>query len=257
MTKRAKSHRKRPAPRPEPKTEGKVKKGQTGDVGLAIAAVVVAVWAGAPWLTPLVLTMPVAFFLARGAAADADARYHLFRRWSITVLVTFIAATAFAPPHAFHSVPWGAEAPARVDEWMAGNAGPPLGPIYMLVAGVAFLALTVASAGVLGALVFSSVLALNAVYATYLFSKSYNIVLMSFVAISPWQWCFLLGLIALWTPLSVYSRAHVLRRANDPFSWDPYRMRVFIGLGLFVVAFLVRLALAGVYEELVRQLTVY
>jgi hypothetical protein len=244
MAKRSKSQTKPRSPKP-------------GDVGLTIAAVVVAVWAGAPWLTPLLLTVPVAFYLAKGTAADPDARYHLFRRWSITVVVTFIAATAFAPPHAFQCVPWGAEAPERVDAWMAGTAAPPLGPIYMLVAGVAFLALTVGSAGVLGALVFSSVLALNAVYATYLFSKSYNIVVMSFVAISPWQWCFMLGMVALWTPLSVYSRAQVLRREGNGFEWETYRTRVLVGLGLFVGAFLVRLALAGVYEALVRRLTVY
>jgi hypothetical protein len=229
----------------------------SGDVSVAMLAVAVAVWARAPWLTPLLLTAPLAFYLARGAAADPEARYNLFRRWAITVLITTIAATAFAPMNAIRAVPWGDGAVTRIQAWMSGDAGPPLGALYMLVAGAAYLAGTALSAGIVGALVYSSVLALNAVYATILFSKGYNVLQIAFVAISPWQWCFLVGLFVLFTPLSMYSRQSVLARDGEPFSWDEKRRTMMVGAALLLAAFLLRFLLAGLYASLVRNWTVY
>jgi hypothetical protein len=239
-------------------TEGKPKRtAPSGDVTLALLAAVVAVWAGAPWLTPLLLTAPLAFYLARGSASDEDARYFLFRRWAITVLVTMMAATVFAPASALRAVPWGSEALTRIEAWMEGNAGAPLGTMYMLLAAVATLAGTVLSAGVVGVLVYSSVIALNAVYATILLSKGYNVILMAFVAVSPWQWCFLLGLFVLITPLSVFSRSRILSRDGSAFDWNEKRRTIMIGAALLVAAFLLRWVAAGPYTTLVRNWTVY
>jgi hypothetical protein len=229
---------------------------ETRDVALTLAVVVVAVWAEAEWLTPLLLAAPLAFYLAQGAAADPTARQTLVRRWSVTLFVMFMAATAFAPSHALESVPFGPGVPSRIDAWLDGTAAPLLGARYMLVAGLATLVLTVASAGIAGALVLATVLALNAATATILISRGYNVIQMAVVAVSPWQWCFVVGLVALYTPLSVYSRSRVLRRGGGPFVWEESRAQVLVGAGLLLLAFVLRFALGGVYTAVVRHWTI-
>jgi hypothetical protein len=229
---------------------------QKGDVELALLAVITAVWAGAAWLTPLLVTAPLAFFLAKGAAANPQDRERLFRRWSITVLVMFTAAAAFAPSRTLQSVPFSIDIPVRIDAWLAGDAGPPLGARYMFAVAVAYLVGTTLSAGVVGALVFSSVLAINGTYATCLVSKGYNVLQMALVAVSPWQWCFLVGMVVLFTPLSVFSRSRVLARDAEAFRWDDYRKRVYLGAGLIAAAFVLRFVIAGVYGTIVRGWTI-
>lgn len=228
---------------------------ETRDVALTILAVCVSVWARSAWLSPLVLTAPLAFYLARGAAADIDSRDALARRWSITVFITTMAAAALATPFALDSTPFAAELPLRIEQWLAGDGGPVLGARYMLVAGLATLILTAASAGIVGAMVLASILTLNAVAASLLISRGYNIVQMAFVAVSPWQWCFMVGLIALYTPLSVLSRERVLSREGAPFVWQQHRKRVLVGAGLIILAFVLRVALATPYVALVRHWT--
>ncbi len=255
MSKRSRAARKSPSP-PAPVATPPKRRRQPGDVELTLAAIFAALWAGAPWLTPLLLTAPLAFFLAKGTAAKARDRDILFRRWSVTILVMFVLAAAFAPSRTFQTVPFADGISLRIDAWLAGDAGPPLGARYMLVAAIAYLAGTTLSAGIVGALIFSSVLALNGAYATCLISKGYNVVQMALVAISPWQWCFLVGSVILFTPLSVFSRSRILARDGDPFRWDDYRKRVYLGAGLIATAFVLRFIIGSVYGALVRGWTI-
>ena len=88
-----------------------------------------------------------------------------------------------------------------------------------------------------------------------LVSRGYNIIQMAFVAISPWQWCFMVGLVALYTPLSVFSRSRILGRDGAPFNWDHYRARILTGAGLLLLAFILRFALAGLYAHITRAIT--
>jgi hypothetical protein len=253
--KKTTAKRKTPSPAPQASRKAPQRPRETRDVALSMAAVVIAVWARAAWLTPLLLAAPFAFYLAKGAAADREARMILTRRWSITIFVTMMAATVFAPPQTLHAVPFAAGVPNHIDAWLHHGGAPPLGARFMLVAGLAALVFTVASAGIAGAIILAAILALNAASATILISRGYNIVQMAIVAVPPWQWCFMIGLIALMTPLSVFSRARILNREGAPFVWDENRTQILVGAGLVVLAFILRFALAGPYSALVRHWT--
>lgn len=241
-----------PAPSKAPREDR-----QSADVLLTMAAIVVAVWAGAAWLTPLLITAPLAFYIARGAGRQVAVHDALFRRWSITVLVMSMVVTGFAPPEAFAAIPFASVVTERVATWLTHGGNPPLGAGFMALSAAAFVVLTAASTGVAGALVFSAVLALNGAYATYLISQGYNVIEMALVAISPWQWCFLAGLVALYTPLAAFSRARLRGGGGKSFDWTRHRTRLIVGAALLAAAFLLRLTIAGPYTSLVRYWTIF
>ena len=226
-----------------------------GEVFITFLAVVVSVKVGVAWLTPAIVTVPFVLHLVRRPRSD-----DLFRRWALTILFTTAAATAFAPAHTFESVLQGHSAPRLIDAWMEGGADAPLGARFMLLTGLVYVLATLSSVGVAGALVYSTALSINAVYAVYLCSKGYNVAQMALVAISPWQWCFLGGLYVLFAPLSAFSRELVIRRPHSPGapeSWKRHVRSLAIGAGLVAAAFLVRALAGGAYEALVRRWTVY
>jgi len=205
-------------------------------------AVVVAVMVKVAWLSPLIVAAPYVAHRWKKRPSAAT-----FRRWGITVLVTTALATVFAPRHAFDSVLFGHGVPQHVDAWMHGDAGAPLGARFMLVALAAYLAGTVASVGFGGVVVAAVVLAINAVTAVYLCASGYNVVQMAIVAVSPWQWCFLVGLWFLFEPLASLARQRTIRD----------RRALVTGAVLVAAAFLVRFVAAGAYAALVRRWTTY
>lgn len=216
------------------------------------AAAAIGLW----WISPIVASAPILYVMSRSRPRpDATATRRLTLRWTVALLLTIMVASAFLPDRTLASVPFGPGVQASVGEWMAGLRGPAESVWWLAAAAVVYVALALASAGVVGWLALAVFVGMAAIHAAFVYEHGHNLLQVTLVALSPWQWAFLGGAVLLAAPLANFSRSRIFGRSGaGPTAVE--RRQALIGAGLLVVAILLRAALAGPYTWLVQRWTV-
>jgi len=223
---------------------------------LTLVAATVAAAIGQWWLTPLLTVAPlVHLFATSGRKLDTGRLDGLTIRWAVTVLLTILIATAFLPDQTRQSVPGGAGMDAGVRSWLQGTGGPAWGFLWLALVPLVVAAAAVVSDGVVAWLLYGALAAQLAIHASVIYERGTNLILSTLVAISPWQWALMAGLMLLIGPLRQRSLVHFLgpAPAGDP---EETRRRLMIAGALFALSLLLRLTLAGPYSWLVSHWTV-
>ena len=209
----------------------------------AAMAVLVTAWVGIPMALPLAAALPWILFNRRHHGHMPTLAPTI--RWCIAVWCTTVAMSALAGERAVRSVPFGMAAVTSARAWLEGSAG--AAPSWILMA--AWVLLTAATAiplrGVIASVVLAHALAISAIHASVILANSSNLLHASVIAMPVWTGLLLVGLIFVLDSLAGGGITS-LREA-------PGRKRLMTGAILIGLAFLTRLALAGVLTSVARR----
>jgi len=220
-----------------------------------LAAVVVSLVLGVRAATPVLASLPfIQAVYRRAPFAPARARA-LAWRWSLALMLIMLASAAFVLDRAWEGVAFGSATLSGARAWLHGDAGAPWTTLDMLAIAVAYVVACVASGGLLGTVVLAGAVCAAAASASAVFEGGANILRSALIAVSPWQWAFLLGLWLLFAPLAALGRARVLRRPGAEFALPPHRRDLIWGTALVIAAIFARLVLAGGWSDLARAWT--
>ncbi len=201
--------------------------------GLAGVLVVGAAWAGVPWSLPLVAALPLVVARRRGAPW----------KWAVSVLAVSTITIGIVGERAAGTVPFADSIRAGVDAWLDGEAGAMPGPAWLAAWLAAFLLALRFGRGVLVWPVLATVLCGAALLAVSVYARAFNLIEAVPVAYPPWVLAMIAGMISLMS-------------ARSGTDTPPRRSRfVTTGAALVALAFLLRLALAPVYQNLVSAVT--
>lgn len=220
-----------------------------------LGAVVVSLALGVHAVTPVLATVPFVYAVYRRRAFETARARALAWRWSLALLLIVLAAAAFVLDRAWESVALGSATHTHARAWLAGDASAPWSALGMLAAAGAYVAASLVSGGILGAVVLAGAVCAAAASAAAVFENGSNILQSALIALAPWQWALLIGLWLLFAPLAAFSRARVLRRPGAEFSMTAHRRDLVAGAAITVLAILLRLVLAGGWSALARAWT--
>lgn len=219
-----------------------------------VLAVIASVAVSYQWLTPILLSAPIAFLLAgRRNRIDYASTRALLLKWSLTVLIAYVVTCAFVPARAAAGAPFGSSISHSFEDWLGGGAA--WNVAWISTAAVVFVAMTTVSGGVLALPVFAALLSNAAVSAASIYAIGHNVIETSLVALSPWQWTMLAGSWVLITPLAIVAPARLRRHEIKPPE-SVVKRDLIVGFGLLAMALFLRLLASGVYETAVRRLSV-
>jgi hypothetical protein len=227
-------------------------------VTLTVAAVVLSIVISVPFLSPLLLTAPIVRPLIRRIrSGDVGNTDGAFLRWAITLFVSILVSAAFVRDRMVASFPFASDAARVAELTLAGIDGPPAGFVYLVVGIVAFVVLAAASLGIAACLLGSIALAVSAVVASVIYAYGTNVVLITLVAIPPWQWALFAASTLAFTPATILGGSRFYGIDAGSVAWEGLKRRSMIIAGLIVLSVVLRLALAGPYVSLVRNWTVF
>lgn len=216
----------------------------------AVLAVLATAWLGVPMLLPVAAAVPWVLFRRRHAERAHQVMPTV--RWAIAVWVTTGAMVALAGSTATRSIPFGAQSAGAARAWLDGTGGAVPSFVEMAAWVLLFVGATMASRGWLGSVVLAQALAITAVHAAMVFAQSWNIAHACVVALPIWSALLLCGMTLLLDPLAAWGSAR-LARISVPLTVS--RRGLMTGAALVAGAFVVRLALAGPFTHLVRNVT--
>jgi hypothetical protein len=227
-------------------------------VGLCILAVVLSIVIALPLLSPLLTTAPIVRpLLRRVRAGQTSAVTGAFWRWALTVFLTILISAAFVRDRMLASFPFSSGTAESLELALAGLGGAPAGILYVVAGMAAFVAASAVSLGIAACVLMAVALGMAATEAAVVFTHGDNVLLAALVALPPWQWAVLGAAALAFAPsaLAGGSRLYGIgESALDPV-W--LKRRAMIASGLFILAVLLRLVLAGPYLSLVRHCTVF
>lgn len=245
------------APAPKDAATHRTESGRV--IGLSIAAVVIAVVIALPVLTPLITAAPIVWIVIRKLRAGGLTTAGLVLRWALTLFLTALVSMAFVWDRTIASFPYAASAVDAMRQTLAGTAGPPAGFVFLALGMVIFAGLCIVSAGILGCVAGSVALGAAAAAAAVLYRSGDNIFQLLLVTVPWWQLAFYAAAIFALPPLVMISRATVLRwlpaSGKTVFEWRRARKSLAIAGALWLVAIVLRLALASSYLRLVNRWT--
>lgn len=203
------------------------------------AALLACQGAGVPWAAPVAAAAPwILHVRAREGAAPAPVSW----RWVATVFLTGLAMAGLGGERALRAVPAGAWVVNATRAWLDGTAGAFPSPALLAASVAACAAAAIPARGIAGAVVMAQLLLGAAVSAAAVYSRAFNLVEATVVAVAPWT----LGAIAGCVLLMPALRARGETKA---------RRMVLAGAIVVAAALLLRLAAAPVFTRIARELT--
>jgi hypothetical protein len=246
------------APPPTPsKTRATVQTENGRLIGLTLLATVVSLVVEFPPLSPLILTAPAVRPLWRrirgGNHRDVTGA---FWRWALTVFLTILASSAFVRARVLDAFPFASQASEAMGEAIRGAGGAPVGFGELILGLTAFVLLAGGSLGIAACVLMAVALGASAAAGAVLFTHGINVLLIALVACPPWQWAVLVAAVLLFVPAVVEggSRFYGITAQDKDRRW--MKRNAAVAAGLFLLALLLRLALAGPYLSLIRNWTV-
>ena len=225
-------------------------------IGLTVAGVVLSVAIAFAPLSPLLVTAPVVRpLLRRVRKGDGAAATGALWRWALAAFLTILVSTAFVRERVFSAFPFAPQAARAMEQAIAGG-GAPVGLEVIVVGMIAFAGLAAASLGIAACLLMSVALGTAAAAASVLFTHGNNVLLISLVAFPPWLWSLLAAATLGFVPAVATGASRWYRTGAELMESDRMKRRAIIAGGLFLLAVLLRLTLAGPYLALVRHWTV-
>jgi hypothetical protein len=244
-------------PASKPSKDSRIAKENSRLVGLGIVGVVLSIVISVPLLSPLLTTAPIVPPLLRRLRSGQHASVTgVFLRWAATIFLTVLVSTTFVRDRVLSSFPFAAEAARAAEQMMAGTGGAPAGFGIVVVGLLAFVVLAAVSLGVAACLLGSVALAVTAAGASVAYTYGVNLILITLVALPPWLWVLFAAASLAFTPAALVGGSKLYGIDEKALDWQAFKRRAIIVSGLFVVALLLRLLLAGPYLTLVRHWTV-
>lgn len=197
----------------------------------AAALIVIAAWTGVPWSLPAAAVLPVVAPRWRGTSPW---------RWSLVVLVVSTIAIGITGARAAGTVPFSAWIVGSVDAWLDGRDGAVPGLAWMGVVTAAFVLALRYPRGVALWAVLAVILCAAALIAIRVYGQAANLFAAFPVAYPPWELLLIAGMIRMMTRP---------RYARTPSGFAGLATA---GVVLIALAFVIRLALAPFYGDLVR-----
>lgn len=225
-------------------------------VGLSVIGVVLSIVIALPPLTPILTTAPIVLPLLRRLRAGKHAAVTgAFLRWGLTVFLTVLLSAAFVRDRMLSSFPFAANALRGAEDALTGSGGPPAGFVYMLSGFVAFVALAAASRGIAACVLASIALGAAAAATSVLYAHGNNVLLITLIACPPWQWALFAGAVLAFAPAADWGGRKMSRIGGEEAELRWFARRMMVPAGLFVLALLLRIVLAGPYIGLARHWT--
>jgi hypothetical protein len=250
---------KTPAAPPSTKTgkKGRVETENGRVIGLTLLATVVSLVIAFPPLSPLILTAPVVPPLLRRIRGGNHGEVTgAVWRWALTVFLTILSSSAFVRNRVLDAFPFASHASQVMGQAIVGAGGAPVGYAELSLGLVAFVLLAAASLGIAACVLMAVALGAAAAAGAVLFTHGNNVLLIALVACPPWQWAVFVAAVLAFVPAAVAggTRFYGITEHNKDRGW--MRRNAAIAAGLFLLALLLRLALAGPYLSLIRDWTV-
>jgi hypothetical protein len=249
---------KKPSTPPKTPRDDRVNRENGRLVGLGAAAVVLSVAVSFQPLSPFLLTAPVVKpLLRRLRAGNFGSATEALLRWALTVFLSILFCAVFVFDRTLSSFPFARSAAESAGQISAASGGVPGGYLFILAGLLVFVGLSAASLGIGACLLFSIAIGFSAGGAIALFADGTNLLLISLVALPPWQWAAFATALLLCVPAASIG-AHRLFKMNIPEPETAWlKQRVVIAGGLVLLALICRLALAGPWLSVVRSWTVH
>lgn len=254
QTKRAESA---PLHRSKSQKDSRIAKENGRLIGLGLLGVLLSIVVSFPLLSPLLTTAPIARPLLRRLRAGEHApATGAFLRWAATIFLTVLVSTAFVRDRVLSSFPFADVAARAAEQMLAGSGGAPAGFVYIVTGFIAFVVLCAASYGIAACLLASIALGTSAVTAAVMYTHGNNVLLITLVALPPWQWALFAAATVAFTPAAMAGGSKLYGIGARELDREWIRRRAIIVSVLLVVALLSRLLLANPYLALVRHWTV-
>jgi hypothetical protein len=223
-----------------------------------VGSVVVSTLVGLSYLSPV---LHAAAILPFYYGAMRQQLHHftvaLIFRWGLTLFCSVLVVGAFAPARMASSTIAGRDIGPQLQGWLTGPGGPPADFPYLLWGILAFLVGSAISAGLFGFILGATAIGTAAVGALVLFEHGSNVVSIGLTAVPIWQWVLFVaaGLLLVPTALPVFDRVFKQERVAE--EKEALRRLMIAGGAGFLLSLLLRLATAGLWHSLLRDLTTF
>lgn len=226
-------------------------------VGLGFLSVVLSVILSVQPLSVLLTAAPAVQPLRRRIlAGDSALVTRGLLRWAVTVFLSVLLCAVFVRDRVLDSFPFASSTATAAQRMLDGQAGAPVGWLYLTAGLAGFVILSAATTGI-GALLLAAVaLGAAAGLTVVVFAQGTNILLMALVALPPWQWAMFAAAVLLFAPAGAEGARFLYKKDTVDRNPERRKHRLYAAAGLFVLALLTRLALAGPWVSLVRTWTV-
>lgn len=225
--------------------------------GLGFIAVVLSVMVSFQPLSPLLLTAPAAWPLRRRIVAGRHgAATRGLIRWAVAVFLSILVCAVFVKDRVLSSFPFAGAAAELVERMLAGESVAPAGFLYIFAGLAGFVALSVVSLGIGACLLASVAIGAAAGVTILLYVHGTNLLLISLVALPPWQWLMYAAATLLFAPAAGAGARRLYGTNTETAGGDRVKRRLYIAGALALTAVLVRAVLAGPWISLVRMWTI-
>ncbi len=227
-------------------------------VSLGFLAVVLSVALSFQPLSPLLLTAPVVNpFLRRLRAGKYGLATSALLRWALTIFLSIVVCAVFVKERALSSFPFARSAAESAGQMIAGSGSVPAGYIFILAGFLAFVGLSAASLGIGACLLLSIAIGFSAGGAIALFADGNNLLLITLVALPPWQWAVFAAVLLICVPAAAIGARRLFKMDVPEPETAWLKQRVMIAGSLVLLALLCRLVLAGAWLSIVQAWTVF
>lgn len=225
--------------------------------GLGFLAVVLSVAVSIQPLSVVLLTAPAVLPLRRRILdAKQGSATTGFVRWALTVFLSILACAVFAKDRVLSSFPFARDAFGMIESTILGGSGAPAGIVYILAGFAGFVALSAFSTGIAACLLASVAIGAAAGTVIPLYEYGDNLLQSTLIALPPWQWLLFAAAILSFEPAGRIGARLLFKSEPDGTRPEGTLRRWYFAGGLFVLALLLRAALAGPWVSLVRAWTV-
>jgi hypothetical protein len=177
-------------------------------------------------------------------------------RWAVTVFLSVLLCAVFVRDRVLDSFPFTAAAAAAAQRMLEGPAGAPAGWLYLIAGTAGFVVLSAATMGIGACLLAAVALGAAAGLTVVVYEQGTNILLMTLVALPPWQGAMFASAVLFFAPAGAAGARLLYKKDTVDRTPERRQHRLYVAVGLFVLALLLRLALAGPWVSLVRSWTV-
>jgi hypothetical protein len=225
--------------------------------GLGFVSVVLSVIVSFQPLTPLLVTAPAVWPLRRRIITGRqESATRGLLRWAVAVFLSILVCAVFVKDRVLSSFPFGGAAAELTERLIAGDSVAPAGILYIVAGLAGFVALSAVSLGIGACLLASVAIGAAAGVTIVLYVHGTNLLLITLVAIPPWQWLMFAAAVLLFAPAADTGARLLYKKSTGTADGDRVKRQLYVAGALALLSVLVRAALADPWISLVRMWTV-
>jgi hypothetical protein len=228
-----------------------------GLAGLGFAAVVLSVMVSFQPLSPFLVAAPAVWPLRRRiVAGQPESATGGLIRWAVSVFLSILVCAVFVKDRVLSSFPFAGAAADLAERMLAGESVAPAGFLYIVAGLAGFVALSAVSLGIGACMLASVAIGAAAGVTIVLYVHGTNLLLITLVALPPWQWLMFAAAVLLFAPAAGTGARLIYRKQTETADGNRVKRQLYTAGALVLISVLVRTVLAGPWISLVRMWTV-